>query len=276
MSATSKPVWYFRKNGWVQGPFKAELVRQMYATSWIGAVDRVSSDPDGPWRELRDIPELVAQDASEAPSSRTDGWEIASPLLPSGKPVELGILQILAASGRLGPNDLVRRLPDGDWEPARLVEGVFGGRRSWCMACGMSLGNDRRSCATCGAGQPDYEPSLATVAFVCGLVAFAWHVVASIAVTTLAARRATVFGFAMEESFPQAFVLTLIAPFWLAIVAVVLGHGALRAVRSGRSTPADSGQATAGLILGWVTLALLLLTAVGIVAFSLPYFRVVN
>lgn len=276
MSTLLEPVWYVRKNGWVQGPFTASLMRQMYATSWLGAVDRVASEQAGPWRELREFPDLLNQEPGGLPQPVAGGWEIASPLLPSATPVELGMLQMFAAAGRLRPNDLVRRLPNGEWQPAQLVEGVFGGRRAWCMACGTPLGNDPQVCQTCRATQPDYEPSLATVSLVCGLVAFAWTVVALLAVTTLAMRRATVFEYAMDESFPQAYALTLVAPLWLAIAAAVLGHGAISAVRSGRSTPADSGQATMGLILSWGTLFLLLLTGIGVVAFSLPYFRVVN
>jgi hypothetical protein len=276
MAATPQPVWYVRKNGWVQGPFTADLMRRMYEMSWLGAVDRVASRPNGPWSALRDFPELLNEGGTDSATQPREGWEIASPLLPSQTPIELGMLQMFAAAGRLRQNDLVRKLPDGEWQPARLVEGVFGGRRSWCTACSSPLGNDRKTCSACGAVQPDYEPSLATIALVCGLVAFAWDVLALLTITTLAVRRSTVFGFAMEESFPQAFLLMLVTPLWLAIVAVTLGHSALRAVRSGRSRPADSGSATIGMILGWVTLGLLLLTGVGVVAFSLPYFRVVT
>lgn len=273
----SQPVWYVRKGGWVQGPFTEGLVRHMYATAWIGAVDRVSTEPGGPWRELRNFPQLLDEvgDAS-GERAKASGWEIASPTLRGTCSVEIGMLQMFAAAGRLRPSDLVRRLPDGEWQPARLVDGVFGGRRAWCTACNAAIGNDRSRCGSCGAIQPDYEPSLAAVGLVCGVVAFIWTIVAFVAVALVAARRATVLGIAMDQWFPQVFALTLVASLWLAIVAVVLGQKSLAAVRSGRSAPADAGQASLSLTLGWLTLGCLVLIGVGVSAFSLPYFRLVT
>ena len=275
MSTALQTFWYVRKNGWVQGPFTGDLMRRMYAVSSVGAVDLVARDKTGPWHELRKFSELTDGYIADASPVTAEGWEVASSDLPPG-PVELGMLQMYAARGILQPHDLVRRLPDGTWQAAGTVEGVFGGRRSWCMACSNPLGVNLAACKVCGAAQPGYETSLATVAMVCGLIAFIWHLIALLAVTTLAARRATVFGYAMEESFPQAFALTLVGPLWLALVAVVCGHGALSAVRLGRSSPADAGFATKGMILGWATLGMSILIGVGVVAFSLPYFRVVN
>lgn len=271
-----QPVWYVLKNGWVQGPFTASLVRQMYATAWIGAVDRVAPDPGGPWRELRTYTVLTDESCGDtAPGHNACGWEIASPSFSGVGPVEIGMLQMFAAAGRLRPTDLVRRLPDGDWHPARSVDGVFGGRRAWCTACNRALGENRRRCESCGAMQPDFEPSLATLALVCGVVAAAWMIVAFVVVAVLATRRATVLGAAMDQSFPQAYVLTLVAPTWLAVVAALLGQRSLAAVRAGRSAPADAGQASVARVLGWATLGCLLLIGVGVTAFSFPYFRVV-
>ena len=279
MSTSLQSVWYVRKNGWVQGPFTGDLMRRMYAVSSVGAVDLVARDKTGPWHELRKFSELTDGNVDgtfeAAPPLSAKGWEVASSDLPPG-PVELGMLQMYAARGILQPHDLVRRLPDGTWQAAGTVEGVFGGRRSWCMACSNPLGANLAACKVCGAAQPGYETSLAAVALVCGLIGFIWNLIALLAVTTLAARRAIVFGYAMDESFPQAFALTLVGPLWLALVAVVCGHGALSAVRLGRSSPADADFATKGMILGWATLGVLVLIGVGVVAFSLPYFRVVN
>ena len=280
MAAAARPpdksFWYVRKNGWVQGPFTADQMRRMYGTSWLGPVDRVATDRTGPWRGFREVPELVGHTSADVPSQGDDGWEVAPPLMPAGTPMELGMLQMLAATGRLRPHDLVRRHPDGEWQPARLVQGVFGGRRAWCMACGTQIDTGHDVCPECGAKQPDYEPSFATVSLVCGVLAFASHVIAVPVILTMAARRMTVFGSAMDESFPQALVLTLIAPVWLALVAVVLGRGAIAAVRSGRSSPADRGRARAGMILGWAALGCLLVTVTGVISFSLPYFRIVT
>jgi hypothetical protein len=275
MTTSLQTVWYVRKNGWVQGPFTGDLMRRMYAVSCVGAVDLAARDKTGPWREVRTFTELTDGYIADASPAKAGGWEVASSDLPQGA-VELGMLQMYAARGILQPHDLVRRLPDGTWQAAGTVEGVFGGRRSWCMACSNPLGANLAACKVCGAAQPGYETSLAAVALVCGLIGFIWHLIALLAITMLAARRATVFGYAMDESFPQAFALTLVGPLWLAIVAVVCGHGALSAVRLGRSSPADADFATKGMILGWATLGVLVLIGVGVVAFSLPYFRVVN
>ena len=127
MPTLTPSVWYVRKNGWVQGPFTSSLMRHMYATSWVGAVDRVATAPGGPWRELRNVMDLAGESADEQPQPVEGGWEVASPLLRLGQPVKFGMLQIYAAAGKLKPTDLVRQLPDGDWQPAGKVEGVFGG-----------------------------------------------------------------------------------------------------------------------------------------------------
>lgn len=269
-------VWYVRKNGWVQGPFTGSLVRHMYATSWVGATDRVSQSPEGPWQELRQFMELVDENAEETQPRVAGGWEVASPLLPSGQPVEFGMLQMFAAARRLMPSDLVRQLPDGGWRPARQIKGVFGGRRFYCTACGTSLGSDIRACPSCGAVQPDYELSLATVTLVCGILAMAWYMIAIGTVTVLAIQQATIYGIAFDEHFPQAYLLSLMPSFWLSIVALWLGGWACEAVRTGRSSPADTETLTLSAKLGWATLALLLLTAVAVVAFSLPFFRMVT
>jgi hypothetical protein len=251
-------------------------MRSMYATAWLGAVDRVANDQTGPWRELREFPELTGGGGGEARPTPAEAWEIDSPLLPCSGPVELGMLQMLAAVGRLKQTDRIRRVPDGDWQEARAVAGVFGGRRSWCMACGGPLRSDPLACQTCGASQPDSEQSFATVAFVCGLVSIIWLIVAFLAVTALAWRRVTVLGVDMTEWFPHAYAVLLIGPLWLALVAVILGHGARDAVSAGRSPPANAEQAEQGEHLGLITLCLLLLIGVGVAAFSLPYFHIVS
>ena len=276
MQTPDDPVWYIRKSGWVQGPFTQALVRHMYATSWLGAIDRISTSPTGPWREVRQFPEIMRELPGGYLPPAERGWEVASPTLVYKQPVEFGMLQIFAAAGRLRPKDLVRRLPDGPWQPAEAVEGVFGGRRGWCTACGASLGSRTGPCPSCEAAQPDYDPSLARVAFVAGVVALAWYWIALVVVTVLAFKRMTVWGIALDEQFPLAFLLSLIPSLWLACVAALLGGWASESVRRGRASPADLDVAAMGITFGWSTLALLLLTAVAVVAFSLPYFGVVN
>lgn len=135
---TPTPVWYVRKNGWLQGPFSPALVRQMYASAWIGAVDRVGRSRTGPWQEVREVPELTATAGDERCPAPAEGWEVASPLLSIREPVEFGVLQMFAVAGRLLPNDLVRRMPDGDWQPARLVGGIFGGQAAQAAQSGRA------------------------------------------------------------------------------------------------------------------------------------------
>jgi hypothetical protein len=276
MATITPPVWYVRKNGWVQGPFTRSLMRHMYATSWVGAVDRVATAPGGPWRELRTVIDLADEPADAPPPPVAGGWEVASPLLRSGQSVELGMLQMFVAAGRLKPTDLVRQLPDGNWQPAGTIEGLFGGRRSWCTACGVSLGGDYRACRSCGAIQPSYEPSLATVSLVCGILAVAWYFIAIVSVTVLAIGQMTVYEIAVDEHFPLAYLLALMPSLWLSVVALWLGQWASDSVRIGRSSPADERTASFGMTLGSVTLGLLLLTGVAVVAFSLPFFGVVK
>jgi hypothetical protein len=269
-------VWYVRKNGWVQGPFSPTLVRQMYSSAWIGAVDRVGRSRTGPWEEVREVPELRSAAAEEGFPAPADGWEVASPLLSMDQPVEFGMLQMFAAAGRLRPNDLVRRLPDGVWERAGHVGGIFGGRRVWCTACGASLDGHGGACAACGAAQPGYEWSLADVAMFCGVVGCLWYWIALFAVTMPAIFHGRIYDVELTENFPGAYLLAFSPSFWLAVLAVWFGRVAVKDVRAGRAAPAEASPASTGLALGWFTLGLLLLATVAVVAFSLPFFGIVR
>lgn len=276
MPPLSPQVWYVRKHGWVQGPFTGSLLRRMYATAAVGAVDRVATAPTGPWDELRRFPDLLDDSSNAGEGHSPGGWEVAAPLLPVGRPMEIGLLHIYAAEGRLKPNDLVRQVPDGDWHPAETIQGLFGGRRSWCTACGSQLGQEYRTCQACGSAQPDYETSAASAVFVCAAVGLACYWIAIITITVLALRGTTVYDIPLDEQFPIAYLMALAPCFCLSTIAIGLGRWTSRSAFPGRSSPDDADTLSFGLTLAWTTLGLLLLTGTSVVAFSLPFFGVVR
>lgn len=274
-NAAGAAYWFVRKSGWVQGPLTLDALRHMYAAGWVLAVDSVATVAAGPWREARECSELVGLD-NDAPDAATGNaagaeWEFASSAVACSEPVTFAMLQMLAASGRLRPSDLVRQGPSGDWQRAHQVAGVFGGRRAWCTACGRALEGDAAVCS-CGAPQPEYEPSLATVSMVCGLVAplLFGGVVAT--VTWLAWRGSTVFDVPLAERFPAVFAVTLAPVAFLAGLAVALGKITMTSIGVGRVAPSDLGAAQTGFWLGITTSVLLVFAAVAIFFYSLAYF----
>lgn len=275
MPPRSTAAWYVRKNGWVEGPFTGDMVRHRHPNSVIGAVDLVAMAPKRPWAELRSHGGVL-QSLSGVKSSAVGDWEVATPLLPAGQRVELGLLQMYAAQGRLKPGDLVRRHPDGACHAAGSVGGLFGGRRSWCTACGSPLGADFRRCQSCRSLQPDYEPYFAVAVFVCATVGLACYFVAIVSATTLAVRETTVYDIPMGERFPIAYAVTLVPAFCLAVVAIGLGGVSRKPVQSGRSDPGHSKTLSFGMTLGWTTVVLIVLTGTAVVAFSIPFFGLVR
>jgi hypothetical protein len=266
--------WYVRKRGWTQGPFTREQIRQMYATSLISRIDRVANSQAGPWLPLHAIRELGGeQEPTLLPHESEDDWEIASPGLPRSQPVSFGMLQMLAASGKLAPADLVRRLGDVGWRPASDFPGIFGGPRGWCTACGAAIEFETRTCPTCSAHQPAFEPSMASFALTCGAVAWIWTIVATASVVSLALRRFTILGVAVDEHFPQVFAVVLAPAALLVVWAIILGRVARTAVREGRSAPVHLSHAVRGEWLGWTACLLLALVVVAVTAFSVAHFR---
>jgi len=273
MSLAEPIYWYVRKAGWTQGPFQRDQILHMYATSWISRVDRVANSPDGPWSPLHTVLGLGEQ-PDTAPPPTDAVWEIASQQFHGSQPVSYGMLQMIAAAGKLGPADLIRRVGDARWQPAASFAGVFGGPRAWCTACGFEVDPDWRICPHCQARQPAFEPSLATFAFTCGVVACVWSVVATITVIALALRRATILGVALDEDFPEAFAIFLAPAAMCAILAVTLARLARRTIREGRSAPAHLPRAITGEWLGWTACLGLTLVAVAVTAFGVAHFQI--
>lgn len=267
--------WFVRKSGWVQGPLTLDALRHMYAAGWVLAVDSVATATAGPWREARECSELRGGDheVADAPAVGMAGaeWEFASSAVACSEAVSFAMLQMLAASGRLRPKDLVRQLPGGDWQQAQQVAGIFGGRRAWCTACGRALEGDATACS-CGAPQPEYEPSLAAVSMVCGGVALLLFCGVVATVTWLAWRGSTVFDVPMAERFPAVFGVALAPVAFLAALAVAVGKITMTSIDFGRAAPSDLGAARTGFWLGTVSIVLLVLAAVAIFFYSLAFF----
>ena len=264
--------WFLKgKRGNIQGPFTVDEVRKLRVTSSIGPLDKFSCDREGPWHELRHIPEL----ADDTPPPQEIGWEIASETIQKRRCLELHELQQFAKQGLLQPKTRIRNVPDGSWIQARQVPGLFEGDRLWCTSCGNELDGSRDHCPRCGERQIGYQPSLAMVALIGSLIALPWTILGIFSVTILALRRVVIAGYAMDESFPAAFVLTLCIPFALSFVSLVVGYAAHTAARTGLSAPVNVHTAQLAICCAWITIAILVLTTVAVVAFSISYFRVV-
>lgn len=273
---SASPHWFVRKAGWVQGPLTIESLRHMYAAGWVQSLDAVASDAAGPWCEARACEALQGQiPRAGEPPVETDAaaadWEFASTTAACTEPVTFAMLQMLAAAGRLRPNDLVRRMPNGEWEPARKVAGIFGGQRAWCAACGRALNESGKHCR-CGAPQPDYEPSLSNISLVCGGLAAVLLPVIIALVTGLAWRGIVIMDVVISDQFPYVFAVMLAPVAFLASIALVLGRITIVAIGLGRVAPKARSAATAGFWLGVATWISLLLAAVSITFFSIAYF----
>jgi len=264
--------WYVRKNGWTQGPFTCDQVRHMYATALISRVDQVARSNSGPWLPLYTVSEL-REAPQTAPEISDAVWEIASSRFHGSQPVSYGMLQMIAAAGRLGPADLIRRTGDAHWQQARNFPGIFGGPRAWCTACGAELDPESPSCTKCGAHQPTFEPSMASFALTCGLLAWVWSLVATSSVVMLAMRRVTILGFAVDQIFPQAFAVVLPPAVMFMVLAVILARMARTEIREGRASPAHLTHACHAEWLGWSAGLLVALIIVAVTAFSVAHFR---
>lgn len=272
MSLIESTHWYVRKQGWTQGPFTRDQIRHMYANSLISRVDRVATSAAGPWLALYTVPDFAEEQGSPLPSDDAI-WEIASPRFHRTQPVSYGMLQMIAAAGKLDRADLIRRAGDERWVSAGTYPGIFGGPRGWCTACGFELQPEEGICPHCGARQPTYEPSMATFAFACGVIACVWTVVAAVMVVALALRRAVILGVAVDERFPEAFAILLAPAVMCALFAVMFGRTARAAISAGRSAPVHLPHATYGERLGWAACLALSAIAIAAAAFAAAHFR---
>jgi hypothetical protein len=274
MSIVESTHWYVYKGGWSQGPFTVDQVRHMYAAAWISRVDRVGNSKQGPWQPLHVMLDLtqVAPDAIAPPPDAI--WEISAPRFQGSQPVSYGMLQMIAAAGNLKPTDSIRHVGETRWRKAGDFPGIFGGPRAWCTACGAEADPDDRRCPVCHASQPDFEPSMATFALVCGVAASVWGIVATAAVTSAALRRTTILDVAVDEYFPHVFAVFLGPSGLLAVLGVTLARLTRHDIRSGRSAPVQLLRAEKAETLGWVTLLALAMIAVAVAAYTVAHFRV--
>lgn len=272
MALVTPKHWYVRKQGWTQGPFTSAQIRQMYATSLISKVDRIAPSTAGPWLTLQTVPDF-ANEQGASPASNDAVWEIASPRFHGAQPVSYGMLQMIAAAGKLDRGDLIRRADDTRWRRAGEFAGVFGGPRGWCTACGFEVQPDQGVCGHCRARQPAYEPSMAMFAFSSGMIACVWSIVATSTVVALALRRTVILDVPVDEKFPEVFAILLAPAVMLAVLAVMFGSMARAAIVAGRSAPAHLPHATYGERLGWAACLVLLAIVIAATAFSVGHFR---
>lgn len=265
-------LWYSRKNGWIQGPFTEEQIRQLYVQSYLHKTDQISCTPSGPWSRINATPAVLTPEKAPPVDPRPTGPKWECPSATAGS-VDFGTLQLLAATGLLRSTDNIRLLPDGNWQHAQSVRGLFGGKREWCTACGSYIHAEDPCCPNCKATQPPYEHTLAAASLACGVVATIWQLITFVAIALLVQARGNILTLPAEEKFPQIFTLTTFPTLWLAIVSIILGVNARKAIRCGRAAPEELSLCNLGLAFGVTSLAVAGMTSIAAVAYGLSHFR---
>lgn len=133
----------------------------------------------------------------------------------------------------------------------------------FCEQCGGRLSAEARFCAQCGAPVPERATASATTASVPPPPTVAppppppppgWYAPGT---STYAAPTKT-NGFAVT-----AMVLGLVWVYWIgSILALVFGYIALRQIKRSEGRQTGRGMAIAGVVLGWVGVALLVLVII--------------
>lgn len=226
-------VWHTRRNGLVQGPFSLQQMRRMRNLGWLSCVDQVSVDmlrwqPGGDFRLLwNDDPSPQQMPIPPAP----EPWRCTANGREAPERVTFAMLQVMAASGALTPDQLVWRDGMKDWRPAGSVRGLFGGPSDWCPGCDAAFPRGAATCPACGRSQQPYEPSHRDVIVPCG-----------------------VLGVCL---FP-------LVPLWA--IALVLARRDRWAIDVGRVDPAGLEWARIGEVLGWSGCLLTITTVLAVAA----------
>lgn len=225
--------WHTRRNGLVQGPFSLAQMRRMRSLGWLSRIVPVSVDMLR-WPPAGEFPILWNDDSpreESPPPAAQEPWRCTVDGREAPERVTFAMLQVMAASGGLTPEQLVWRDGMKGWRPAGSVRGLFGGPADWCPGCDAAFPHDAASCPACGRPQQPYEPSHRDVIVPCG-----------------------VLGVCL---FP-------LVPLWG--IALILARRDRRAIDLGRVDPAGLEWARIGEVLGWSGCLLTVTSAVAVAA----------
>lgn len=269
-ASDSTPSWWFRVAAFEKGPFTFEVMQQFCNMHSISPTTLVSADGRQNWGIAAGYRELWGFEP-EPESEEKGRWQVARAEEPESTSFDFATLQMYAAQGWLRRKDLVRELPDGTWQPAENVTGLFAGRRQWCIRCGLQL-TDYDCCHGCGVDQPDYDKTNSTPALVLGWSGMLLYLAGMILAAFAIAGEWTIMDTRVDEHYPEVFSLLLITPLGISAMAIFLGVYAQVAIRLGRDSPQFLRSAVWGSRLGIATIGLVGLTVVALVAFSVRHF----
>lgn len=264
-----KQLWWFRAGAIAQGPFVFETMQQFCLNESIAPTTLVSPDGRNSWSVAASFRELWGFEEPEP--GEIGRWQVARAENPDSDSFDFATLQMYAAQGWLRTRDLVRELPDGTWQSAENVTGLFAGRRQWCIRCGLQL-TDYDRCHGCGAEQPDYDKTDSTPSLILGWSGMLLYVAGMVLAFFAITGEWTVMDARVDEHYPEVFSLLLVLPLGISAMAMFLGFYAQSAICKGRDSPQFLRRAIWGSRLGISTTILIGLTVVAVVAFSVRHF----
>jgi hypothetical protein len=256
--------FYIRLRGRVQGPFEIEQLHSLARGGQFSRLHEVSNDGEA-WTAAKDRPELFprvaparapsvhgkgnesagdvfalapAQDQTLAPSDGEAQWYYARGGVQEG-PADFARLVQLAKAGQLSENDLVWSPSMSDWTPARQVQGLISvPARNGNVVAASSAPSAPTAAPAVGA----QTPGLAVASLVLGLLCIA---VAMAAVTL-----------GVIKLSPAIMISCTLASAVSSLLAVVFGHSASQQAKQRPDLYSGSGMAVAGMVCGYIVLAI--------------------
>ncbi len=262
--------WWYCDGVYEKGPLTTEAMMHACSVGEVSPITRTSHDGKLSWNVASFFHELWGREREE--SDEAGRWLIAANEEQCNESHEFAMLQMYAAQGFLRRKDLVKELPNGSWQAAGGVPGIFDGRRQWCVRCGAQL-IDYSRCSHCNAVQPDYAPTNSTGAFVIGILALAFYFVGVLLLSAAIYNDWTVMGAGIEEHFLEFFLIVLAVPLGLASMAIFFGLYARTAIQKGRDSPAFLGRALWGLRFGIASASLVAVTLIALIGFGVRHFN---
>ena len=264
-------VWWFRTGLHEKGPFTLITLKEQCKLHFISPTTLVSKNNKSIWTVAADYPELWGYEINEPPDE-TGRWRIAAAEHSERTSFDFSTLQMYAAQQWLRRHDLVRELPDGDWQKAFDVTGLFIGQRQWCIACGLQLYDDYAICSGCGKEQPDYEHTNATAALILATLGLLVYTGGIFLLAFAIRAEWMIMDSRVDEHYLEIFTILLIVTAGFATMSIFLGMYATKAICEGRDSPQFARRGVLATRMGLVTASLVIATIVAIIAFTFRHF----
>ena len=264
-------LWWFRTGIHEKGPFPLTALQEQCKLQFISPTTLVSKTNKNQWTVAAEYPELWGYEIAE-PEDEVGRWQIAAANHAERDSFDFATLQMYAAHGWLRRHDLIREIPDGDWQKSFDVPGLFVGRRQWCISCGLQLHDDYDTCSGCGREQPGYERTHATTAVILATLGlFAYTSGISLLAVAIQGEW-TIMDSRIDEHYPEIFTILLILVTGFAAMSIFLGMYAQNAIREGKNSPQFVRRAVLASRIGLTTASFVAVTVVAVIGFSVRHF----